>query len=73
MRKKSLQTALLITLISGIAISCGYKKGIGDKVYVQRKAVGSGMAFVVHSNPNCHMILILCVKYFHALRFPVNP
>lgn len=56
MRKKSLQTALLITLISGIAISCGYKKGIGDKVYVQRKAVGSGMAFVVHSNPNCQEV-----------------
>ena len=28
MRKKSLQTALLITLISGISISCGYKKAL---------------------------------------------
>ena len=67
MRKKSLQTALLITLISGIAISCGYKKGIGDKVYVQRKAVGSGMAFVVHSNPNCHMIEPLDSAFFTSI------
>lgn len=52
-RQKSLQTALLATLISGAIISCGYKTDIGDKVYVQRKAVGNGTAFVVHSTPDC--------------------
>lgn len=34
--------------------SCGYKKSIDDKVYIQCVRNGSGPALLVaHSNPNC--------------------
>lgn len=36
-----------------IVTSCGYKKSVGDKVYIQYAGKGEHFIFVAHSNPDC--------------------
>lgn len=50
---KTIKVLLAALLMVGLS-SCGYKKSVGDEVYIQLVKMGNGGVLrVAHSNPDC--------------------